>query len=299
LQVFLNFASAIGDTFTILTSSGGISGTFNGLPDGAVFMLGSSRFQISYTGTSVVLTHIADPADHFLISAPASATSGVPFDVTVTALDPGGNIDPVYTGTVTFSSSDTDPRVVLPANYTFTTADGGVHTFTNSGLGETTLISLGDQTVTATDTTGGIMGSATVTVTPGPSGPRRGEGIGFSTVVASAATQPSTAEVTKSTWPSTAEARAAPLSAVAKHDAAAKDLFFVALASDSPSPGPAAPRAQAQALEAWHVDQWFTPVGEQGPQPDVSWLHAEDMAAAWNWGADEPLRDGWLMAPAL
>jgi autotransporter-associated beta strand protein len=232
LAASLGFASAIGDTFAILTSSGGVSGTFNGLPDGTVFTLGTSRFQISYTGTSVVLTHIADPADHFLISAPASATSGVPFDITVTALDPGNNTDTVYTGTVTFSSSDTDPSVVLPTDYTFTAADGGVHTFTDTGLGETTLITPGDQSITATDTASGITGMATVTVTPGPFGPSRGEVISFSTLIASLVTQPGAAQVTQLTPATAAEASAAPLSAAAKHDAAARDLFFAAVASD-------------------------------------------------------------------
>jgi hypothetical protein len=36
---------------------------------------------------------------------------------------------------------------VLPADYTFTLDDGGSHTLTDTGLGETTLITPGDQTV--------------------------------------------------------------------------------------------------------------------------------------------------------
>jgi hypothetical protein len=57
--------------------------------------------------------------------------------------------------------------VVLPADYTFTTGDGGdngVHTFS----GGVTLITGGDQTLTATDKVSGITGSVTVTVGPGP-----------------------------------------------------------------------------------------------------------------------------------
>ena len=34
--------------------------------------------------------------------------------------------DTNYVGTVTLASSDTDPGVILPADYTFTAADGGV-----------------------------------------------------------------------------------------------------------------------------------------------------------------------------
>ncbi len=116
-------------------------------------------------------------ADHFSISAPASVVAGTPFDVTVTALDPFQNVDINYVGLVTLTTSDTDAGVVMPAAYSFTAADQGVHTFTDTGLGETTLITPGDQTLTAADVTGGILGSATVTVLSGspPSSPPPGK----------------------------------------------------------------------------------------------------------------------------
>ncbi len=66
---------------------------------------------------------------------------------------------------MTFTTTDPDSGVVLPADYTFTTGvggDNGVHTFS----GGVTLITVGDQTVMATDTVSGITGSATVTVGP-------------------------------------------------------------------------------------------------------------------------------------
>ncbi len=105
------------------------------------------------------------PQSHFLITVPPTAVSGTPFDITVTALDPYGNIDTNYQGTVTFSTTDPDGGVVLPADYTFTTGDGsdnGVHTFP----GGVTLVTVGDQTLTVTDTVSGVTGSATVTVGP-------------------------------------------------------------------------------------------------------------------------------------
>jgi hypothetical protein len=98
----------------------------------------------------------------FAVAAPASVPSGTAFDITVTALDPYGNPAVSYQGTLTFSTSDTDPGIVLPADYTFTAADAGVHTFS----GEVTLSTPGDQTVTATDTASGITRTATVTVVP-------------------------------------------------------------------------------------------------------------------------------------
>src|SRR5206468_3200047 len=63
-----------------------------------------------------------------VVSAPASATAGVAFNATVTARDAFGNIATGYTGTVHFTSTDT--QAALPADYTFTAADAGVHTFT-------------------------------------------------------------------------------------------------------------------------------------------------------------------------
>jgi sugar lactone lactonase YvrE len=101
-------------------------------------------------------------AVYFALAAPANVPPATPFDITITALDPYGNTAVNYEGTVTFSTSDTDPSIGLPADYTFTAADAGVHTFT----GGVTLITPGDQTITATDTASGITRTATVTVVP-------------------------------------------------------------------------------------------------------------------------------------
>jgi hypothetical protein len=119
--------------------------------------------------TSAFVAVTPAPAVSFVITAPANVAAGTPFEVTVTAVDPYGNTDPTYQGTVTFSTDDPDPAVVLPADYTFTADDQGVHTFTDSGLGEITLVTPGDRTLIVTDTSGdGITGSVTVTVTDGP-----------------------------------------------------------------------------------------------------------------------------------
>ncbi len=107
------------------------------------------------------------PGNRFQITAASTAVSGTPFDILVTALDLYGNIDTNYQGTVTFSTTDPDSGVVLPADYTFTTGvggDNGVHTFSGGVM----LVTAGDQTLTSTDTVNGITGSATVTVGPGP-----------------------------------------------------------------------------------------------------------------------------------
>jgi hypothetical protein len=116
-------------------------------------------------------------ATALLVSAPDTVQSGVPFDVTVTAVDPYSQVAVGYTGTVTFSTNDPDPGVVLPADYPFMLGDGGSHTFTDTGLGETTLITPGPQTLTVMDTADNtITGSAIVTVNAGPGPTPHGQG---------------------------------------------------------------------------------------------------------------------------
>src|SRR6185312_15275579 len=63
-----------------------------------------------------------DSHGHYLM------TAGDLIALTVKATDPFGNAVTGYAGTVHLSSTDT--QAGLPANYAFTAADGGVHTFT-------------------------------------------------------------------------------------------------------------------------------------------------------------------------
>jgi parallel beta-helix repeat protein len=91
------------------------------------------------------------------LGGPASASAGDMFTFMVTAQDAHGKTASGYTGTVHFTSSDS--QAVLPANYAFTSTDKGVHTFS------ATLKTAGSQTVTATDTvTASITGSAAVSI---------------------------------------------------------------------------------------------------------------------------------------
>jgi hypothetical protein len=61
-------------------------------------------------------------ATHFSVAAPASAATGIPFSVTVTALDASNNRVSSYSGTVQFISSDGQP--VQPASATLTGGTG-------------------------------------------------------------------------------------------------------------------------------------------------------------------------------
>lgn len=93
-------------------------------------------------------------------TAPASATAGSSFTVTVTVTYEG-NRDTVINSYINFTSSD--PAAILPGRYRFTAADAGSHTWVNGF----TLMTPGTQTISATIYDAqGIDGSASVSVSP-------------------------------------------------------------------------------------------------------------------------------------
>jgi hypothetical protein len=78
----------------------------------------------SQTGIAV---SAAAAAASFTVSGFPATAAGASHTFTVTVKDAFGNVATGYTGTVNFSSSDA--QAGLPASYTFTAADAGVHTF--------------------------------------------------------------------------------------------------------------------------------------------------------------------------
>jgi hypothetical protein len=127
-----------------LYPSGVALGDFNGdgFPDLAV--AGASG-----TSTVSVLINTGDwsvpQASSLTVNGfPSSITAGTAGSFIVTAKYADGSVDDNYTGTVHFTSSD--PQAILPADYTFTAADAGMHTFS------ATLTTAGAQSITATDT---------------------------------------------------------------------------------------------------------------------------------------------------
>jgi hypothetical protein len=94
------------------------------------------------------------PAAHFTVTAPATATTSAPVNVTVQALDASNFPTSNYAGTVHFTS--TDGAAILPAN---STLSGGVGTFPVS------FKTAGTFTVTATDTVTGTINGTSGNVT--------------------------------------------------------------------------------------------------------------------------------------
>ena len=139
-------------TLTAFTPPGVIgSANVNVINPGGPFVSQANAF--TYVGT----------ATHLIVSLPPSATSGTPFNATVSAVDANGNVDTLYTGTVHFTSND-PLGAVLPADYTFLSSDNGVKTFVNGF----TLKTAGTDTVVSTDTVNAVISGSTLEpVNPG------------------------------------------------------------------------------------------------------------------------------------
>ncbi len=172
LDAFNNTDLAYAGTVHFFSSDGGAT-----LPGNSTLTAGTGTFAVTLatpgaqtvsvvdtvstfaTGISGTITVSTLPATHYSVSAPSTATSGVPFSVSVTALTASNTTATAYAGTVHFTSSD--GSATLPANATLTNGTG---TFA------VTLQTAGGETVTATDTvTNSITGtSGTVAVGAAP-----------------------------------------------------------------------------------------------------------------------------------
>ena len=112
----------------------------------------------SIVGTSNPITVAAAAATHLVVTAPTTATAGVQFQFTVTALDSFGNTATTYAGTVHFTTTFPTGST-LPADSPLA---AGTLTFS------ATLTNAGVQIITGTDTvTSSITGASNnITVSP-------------------------------------------------------------------------------------------------------------------------------------
>jgi uncharacterized delta-60 repeat protein len=131
--------------------------TFTGLQ---LFTPGGRTIRASDGSLSAQADLTVNPgvAASLVLSAPASATAGGAFGVTVTARDAYGNVATGYSGTVALTS--TDPQAANLGNHTFTSGDAGVYTFN-----AVQLFTAAPQSIFAND--GSLSVQADLTVNPG------------------------------------------------------------------------------------------------------------------------------------
>ncbi len=116
----------------------------------------------TFSSPATVTLYVNVVASQFVISGLPSATDlNVAQSFTVAAEDSSGRTAASYTGTIHFTSSDS--QASLPADFTFTASDLGTYTFTPGAAFATA----GTQTLMATDATSpAITGSASLFVNP-------------------------------------------------------------------------------------------------------------------------------------
>jgi autotransporter-associated beta strand protein len=147
LLVNAGFSPAIGNTFTILTTTGGITGNFrdalgNVLAEGSSFAVGNTRYSISYAGGNVTLTFRGLDIAGTLTASANPSLPGSP--VTFTLALPAGTA-----GNVTFSATGPAP---LPAPQTVPVAADG------TAMATLTFTTPGTYTVTAAYSGSGAIG---------------------------------------------------------------------------------------------------------------------------------------------
>src|SRR5581483_6630964 len=145
------------------------------LPPDTALVNGVATVNVKFmtVGTqTVTATDVSDPAltgtvssnatppvpTAFAVAGYPATTAGVSNTFTVTVHDSIGQVATGYAGTVSFSS--TDVQAGLPASYTFTAADAGVHTFS------TTFRTAGTQTLRVRDAAGLVGNEAGIAVSP-------------------------------------------------------------------------------------------------------------------------------------
>src|SRR5439155_9341193 len=98
LSLTVGFAASVGDTFTIITSTTGLSGTFAGHPDNSTFVAGGQTFRINYTANAAILTRAASTTTTAVVSSANPSVFGQPATFTAT-VTPAPQVTGTPTGT--------------------------------------------------------------------------------------------------------------------------------------------------------------------------------------------------------
>jgi hypothetical protein len=154
--------STRGNVFTILTSTGPLSGTFAGDPDGTVITDSrGASFAIHYLANSVTLTNVTPLSTSFTAGA---TPSSVPYGSSSTLSESG--LPGAATGTVTMSSGGSTLCVVALPGTTCSTSSsltGGIYPITATYSGDSTYAA---STATTTLTVSPAPTSFTASATP-------------------------------------------------------------------------------------------------------------------------------------
>lgn len=156
------YGNSLGDVTASTTFTIAPNGSCTGATCGAT-LAGAHTVTGSNAGSAATasLTVIPAAASQLILSTPASAKANTAFTTTVTLRDAYGNLATGYSGTVHFSTSDLVAQTLggMPADYTFTAGDAGFHTFS------VTLVTVGGQTITVTDTANAALGATSPPIT--------------------------------------------------------------------------------------------------------------------------------------
>ena len=115
----------------------------------------------SLSGTSSAINVGAGPSTHFSLTAASyTASTGTPINITVMAIDVSGNTATSYSGTVHFTS--TDSQAVLPANAVLTSGVGNFSaTLKTSGTETITVMDTASSSINGTSNAFSVSGPAT------------------------------------------------------------------------------------------------------------------------------------------
>jgi len=142
---------------TLVNGMGTFSATMN--TAGGQTITATDTVAAAIRGTSASIDVSASLGPHFSVTAPANDTAGSSFNFTIRALDGANDVLPSYSGTVSFTSSDS--QASLPVNSTLTSGTGSF---------SATMKTAGSQVIIAADTVTASMTGTSNPINVSPAG---------------------------------------------------------------------------------------------------------------------------------